>query len=994
MKDLLKTLNPEQRKAVETLMGPVLVLAGPGTGKTHLLTTRIAHLLSSDVGANPDNILCLTFTENGAVEMKDRLRRWIGKEAYAIKISTFHGFCEWVMNQYYDHFYDIRGDRVVADDLQKALAFQETVQSRSWEHLSTRWNDFYYKNSFLSLISHLKRENISPQDYRNRIPEEQERLESDPSNFYSRAMGDYKKGDFKPTKRIEIDRKINLMHETVAFWEVYETVLAQHGFFDFDDQLMWVVSALKTNEHVKLDLQERFQWILVDEYQDTNTAQNSILWSLTDYDQSPNIFTVGDDDQAIFRFQGASVENIFEFQNRFPTRSNITLTQNYRSAQCILDVAFSSIKNNEQRVDPHKSLISSGENVHYAGKITKSEFETRYMELGFIVDRIQNALQEGVQPNDIAVLVRNNREVKEVAHALPLFGIPVAAQVFQNVFDHDFVQILIGMLQIFSNPTHNDKLMQILHAPFFPIEKEVLIRLMLDFDKQKKQDPDTALISFLLEQGEQYPSLQETIDVLITFRKEYWHCRPEVLTEKLLYESGMGSYLSTLRSERTISAWQNIRKFLDWIREQRCETLDDLLHRIELHQELGISLSPDPLPLDSRSVRIMTAHKSKGLEFDIVFLPGMLDGVWGNTRSRSGLPIPHVFASESNENEDERRLFFVALTRAKKELFLSYAHTDFSGKQKTPSLFLDEIPDEKVVYTSQEEQEGALQKKLPVFLSSHADTPQLLPSEKDILAPIVQSFVWSATSLQTFLECPRKFLYQNLYRFPRRPLPTMAYGTALHQALERYIRLWHQSGIKPTKEVLLQQFERALRGQNLEHDLFLKLKADGLSALDQYFEKRQESLSADAMTEFDFGPFVPTIDGIRITGKVDKLLFLDSNRTQVKIVDYKSGMPKAIQQGGRYWRQLVFYDLLARSAKGFSWTVSSCELDFLTPDKNGKFSQRSLQVTDEDRAQVIAELKDAHEHLQRFEFPLRDPNNDEDILFWQSFGITSFVPNE
>ena len=982
MRDLLNQLNPEQKKAVEQIYGPVLVLAGPGTGKTHLLTTRIAYLLQQNIGVEPQNILCLTFTESGAVEMRDRLQKWIGNEAYRVKISTFHGFCEWVMQEYPQYFETNRGNREIGDDLQKALVFQEVMKSKKWNYFFNIWDEFTFQRDILKAISDFKRENITPQKLRDLLSEEKKYLENDPDNFYKKKYGKFQAGDFKPGKRIEIDQKIEKMAELADVWEAYEKKLSDHGYFDFDDQIMWVLQEIQTNENLKYDLQEKFQWILVDEYQDTNSAQNVILWTLTDY-ENPNIFAVGDDDQAIYRFQGASVKNIFDFQNHFSKSLQVILSKNYRSAQNILDGAFQVIAHNLDRIDTEKKLIASGKDIDYPGTITKAVFGSRYLELAFLVEQIRHQLKQGVAPHEISILVRKNVEVLEIARELPKFGIPVAAQVFQNIFENSYVKILILMMEIFSDPLHDEKIMELLHTPFWNISARKLLQFSLGLYKQKGK----SAIEFLLEQSEKDETLKKVLDLIVESRKNYRHCRPEVLTEKLLYESGLAEYLVSQKDEDTIEAWQNIRKFLDWIRDQKqCEDLKTLLDRIHLQNQLHIAIRPDPIPGGKRSVQVMTAHKAKGQEFKVVFIPGLLDRVWGNTRDWNKIPMPHIFKDEHDSNEDERRLFFVACTRAKKELYLSYSETDFSGKDKNPSIFWHELSDDLCAIFPMDKVEESLQKILPVFLSS-GDQVQLLPEEKELLAENVKRFIWSATSLQNFIECPRRFLYQNLYKLPRKPLPYLALGTALHEALEKYMRVFKETKILPDKQVLLDQFERALRGQNLEREDFKKFQEHGKSVLENYFTHRKEEFSPQNLIEFNFGQFAPAIDGIRVTGKMDKIVFFDNHKLTAKIVDYKSGKLKPIKKGERFWRQLVFYDLLARNSKGVSWKVESCELEFLTPDSNGKLGVRNYKVTEEDRIQVIQELKEAHKKLQNFEFPfVPNPENDPEIDYWQSFG--------
>lgn len=980
-KDSLKNLNTAQAQAVEQIYGKILVLAGPGTGKTHLLTSRIAHLLKQTVGADPQNILCLTFTESGATEMRDRLQKWIGNEAYKIKIATFHGFCQWVMDEYPQYFETKRGNREIADDLQKALAFRDSVKHKKWEFFSNVWDDFLFRGDVLKAISQLKRENISAQKLREMIPNEKIHLEDDSGNYYQKKFGEFNKGDFKPQKREEIDRKIRKMEELADFWEVYETKISERGFFDFDDQLMWVVEEVKKNKNLRLDLAERFQWILVDEYQDTNSAQNQLLWSLSDFQEDPNIFAVGDDDQAIYRFQGASVENIFEFQTQFPKHKRITLTENYRSAQNVLDTAFSVIAQNLQRADHDKKLQSSGKNKSYKGLIHKAVLGARLSELGFLVEHIQLALKEGTPPGEIAILCRKNSEVLEIARELPKFGIPISAQIFQNIFDHPWVRVLILLLEVFSDLDNDEKLFELLHVPFFPLTKEKLFQLSI-----KRTEEDRNCISLIEKESKTDEGMAQIFNFLINSRQKFWHCRPEVLSQKLLYESGLATYISRSENENISEDWQMIKKFLEWIQEQKCDNRKEILDRIELHQKLQIPVRPDPLPSDKRAVQVMTAHKSKGREFDIIFIPGMLDRAWGNNISRDGIPLPHLFKDDHDKNEDERRLFFVALTRARKEIFLSYARTDFSGKEKNPSQFWHEVPDENCHIFPLDETEESIQRLIPVFLAT-PDVPLLTLTEQEILRERIKKFVWSATSLQAYLDCPRKFLYQNLLKFPRKPLPQLALGVSLHEALERALRVFKDTKKLPSNEILIEEYTKALRGQNLEKIQYEKLLEHGKEILISYFESRKNTFSKNSLIEFDIRKYAPEIDGIRITGKIDRVDFLDESQKRAKVVDYKSGTPRAIKTGESLWRQLVFYDLLVRQSKGIVWQVEICELEFLTPESNGKYGQRQISVSEEERNQLISELKDCHDKVQNLEFPFV-PNleHDPEIDFWQNFG--------
>lgn len=996
LNSIISTLNPAQRQAVEQIYGPVLVLAGPGTGKTQMLTTRVAHILSANVGANPQNILCLTFTESAAVEMRNRLQIWIGEAAYLVKIMTFHGFCQWVIDNNSNVFYRLIGDREIADDLQKALVFRTVIKQKKWTYFSSVWDDFVHQRDFLRAVSDLKRENLTPETLRDLIPAEKERLENNPDNFYKKKFKVFQAGDWKPQERIKIEEKVKKMYELTDLWEAYTAEMTQRRLYDFDDLINWVVAEMKQNNNLRLDLQERFQWLLVDEYQDTNASQNAILWQLTEGIEEPNLFAVGDDDQSIYRFQGASVANITDFRTQFPKRLEITLTENYRSHQNVLDAAYQSVSHNSERanVDKHLTARKTEFLSQQPGRIVQAELSGKLAEIAWLADTIKAHLKAGIPGGEIAVLVRKNREIAELARELPKFDIPVSALVAQNIFTNPAVSQLLLMLQIFQDPKDDERLFELLHADFLQIEPEALLELSLSREREK------SLSQTLLEHPSRNEKLNHFFQYFITARRDYSHTRAAVMAEKFLYESGLAEHLTW---KNRLEDWQAVRKFIAWIREQtQTETfrknrlyhleLCEILSRVDLHQNLNIPVFPDKLPQNKLAVQLMTAHKSKGLEFEVVLIPGLEDKVWGNPGRKSGLALPQLTTQEFEENDEERRLFFVALTRAKSQIYLSYSVSDFSGRDKTPAIFWHEIPDSLGEKIETNALEIRLQSLLPVFYQQAEKT--LTHAERSMLQDRVKNYRWSVSSLQTYLNCPRQFLYQQLYKFPRRPLPSMALGTSLHQALERsfYALENHK---KVALESVLQEYESALRGHNIKIDELEKWLEHGREILTHYYQEKLVNFVQDYPygfeLEYDFARFNPHIEEISITGKMDKIVFNDAKKQTATIVDYKSGKPKPIKLGEALWRQLVFYDLLAKQSPGINWQVTECALEFLTPEANGKLGNRTLKVTAEDREKVIQELKTAHQAVMNLEFPLIDVNHLSDdvrkeVEYWQNFG--------
>ncbi len=981
-KSYLSILNPEQLQAVEKIFGTVLVIAGPGTGKTQMLTARIANILDK-TDTNPENILCLTFTESGAVEMRNRLQRWIGSEAYKVKICTFHSFCEEIMQEE-----DI--EKNIADDLQKAISFRKVIDKKHWKYLKPFGDNYYWQKSFLSTVSHLKRENVSIEKLRgDLIPKEKEHLEADPGNFYQRDCKYGKKGEMKTTSRVKVDIKIAKMFEFTEVWEAYEKELHRQRLYDFDDQISRVVAKITTDQGLKSDLQEKYQFILVDEYQDTNSAQNQILWHLTDFFDDPNLFSVGDDDQSIYRFQGASLENILEFRQHFPSAETISLTKNYRSAQNILDSAFTAVSHNLERIDSEKSLKAVGDNRNFEGEIEKAVFHSRFPELIFLAEKIRDEIKSGVSPSDIAVLVRNNKEVKEIAAHLQKFKIPVATKIAENVFEDGNVKYLIRMLRVFDNPTLDHVFFELLHAPFLNISSHELFELSIATKNGRNHIANIQNSKFKIQNSKnkqeemQFSGIQKIFQVFLDGQKEYYHLLPYLIAEKLFHASGMARYLLREENSNRVSDLLKIRKFIEWV-EMHDVPLRDILEKIDLHHELEIPLFPDPTPSDNQSVQVMTAHKSKGMEFDVVFISGLLDRVWGNLRKKTGIPLPYLFETHHDQNEDERRLFFVAMTRAKKKVILSYAEKDFSGRDRSPSIFWHEIPEKNCNILDTQTLHSKAQELFPVFFSAPS-TPLLTGEEKDILKKIVDNFVWSATSLQNYLDCPKKFLYLNILKIPTPKSKIMGFGIAIHKALQDLLEKFKEDGKLPGKEFLFQQFDLVIRRQNLNLAELENALHHGRELLELYYKTNESSFSKNVLLEYDFPCLHPKILGIPVTGKIDKIELSEDGK-QAVFVDYKSGKPRKIESGERLWRQLVFYDLLARNSKSVDWEVQNFVLEFLTPDSKGNFIRKDLTITDEDRSQVIEELKLANEELRNLEFPMvENPENDKEIEYWQSF---------
>ena len=974
---MFANLNASQREAVETIFGPVLVVAGPGTGKTQLLTARIAHILKkTDVG--PQGILCLTFTENGATEMRRRLQQWIGAEAYRVKIQTFHGFCESILQDYTAFFEDTTHDFTLADDLERALIFRKVIDKKPWVHLKPFNDKYYYQRAFLGAISELKREDLNPRTFLDLIPAEKERLLNDPGNFYKRDSKYGKKGDLKAGLLEKIEKKIEKMGELSQLWEDFEAEKVKQKKYDFDDQIGQVLETLKNNPTLKSELQERYQFILVDEYQDTNNSQNTILWQLSDFFDDPNLFVVGDDDQAIYRFQGASLQNILEFETRFPKAKRIELSENYRSSQPILDSSYHSVGKNFERLNSEKTLTAAGQNKSKAGKIYRAEFMSRSSELIWMSEQITQLMTQGTPAREIAILVRENREASEISRYLNQFGVKISNRTLDNIFVDPLITSFIQLLTVWQNPSLDYVFYEMLHAPFWNLSPEALLSINIEARGNKH-----SIATELQKQSNTNVELKRIWEMIAQLRKDYRQSPSLIISTKLFHQSGLAAWINQdLKHDKQLMA-AKFNKLFQWVEQQQYNGLDlkQILERITLHQELNIPIFPDPLPGDRNAVQIMTAHKAKGLEFEAVFIPGLLDKTWGNKRARNLIALPQINVSDHDPNEDERRLFFVALTRAKSQLFLSYAQQDLSGREKNPSEFWHEIPEGLITQVETDSAEDQAHQLLPIFLQA-PETPLLTGGEEAVLQRLVKNFVWSASSLQNYLDCPRKFLYVNLLKVPTPPKKIFGYGSAIHEALEVFIGQYRLTQKSEFSE-LEHAFQAALIKQNMTTLERKEAEAHGNEILKKYHatllpklpETGRWLLEADFRTE---------IKNIPVYGRIDKVEIADNKGI---LVDYKSGKPKRIVTGERLWRQLVFYDLLIEHTPRLPWKAQGFELEWLTPDAKDQFIRTPLEITTEDRTQVLKELQEVHQKVLKLEFPMvLNTGNDVEIDYWQNFG--------
>lgn len=984
-KEAYERLNPRQKEAVDTIEGPVIVIAGPGTGKTQILALRIANILAkTDTAAS--SILALTFTEAAAANMRKRLVNLIGSRGYYVNISTFHGFANRVIQEYPEYFPEIAGAEP-ATQVEQVAILRDIIEQDSWEHLKPFGNQFFMVPKVLSAIQHLKRENFSPLEFERHLSEEEKSFAAISDLYHEKGVHQGKmKGEYR--KQLE---KLTKNKELARAYSRYQQLLRERKRYDFDDMILELIRALEGREELLLTLEERYQYYLVDEHQDTNGAQNRLLELLNSFYPVPNLFVVGDEKQAIYRFQGASLDNFLYFKNKYPEAKVISLESNYRSPQWLLDSAETLINKNQNTIKASlRAVEGKGANPSTllgTSKVAVYEFQTPEGELTYLADTIMARLSAGVPAREIAVLYRENEDAYPIVEFLEKRGLAVVVESNQDVLSDPDIRKLINLFVAIVHFGEDAYLLPAMQADFIGLEPLDLYRLLGAREHYKtnlfrilsklKKEEEFAR-SFELEETDK---LREFYVSLVRWRKAAVNEHGLKVFEQVVRESGLLAHILKQpthfeKMAKLTRIFEEARKASAGVADYR---LNDFLRHLEILKEHNVpvrfreSYAPN-------SVRLMTAHSAKGLEFDCVFIVGVVDGHWGNRRGHGGFHLPYrtsVIGSEpfdrfdkltasklratdtfnklnlqSEENEDERRLFYMALTRTKKEVSVSYAMRDAEGRPQVPSQFTLEIgPDLRINFPTGEYEEKFRAGREMIFASRTGLAPRL--EDREFLRDLFLRRGFSPTHLNNYLSCPWKYFYENLLRVPQVPTRPQVYGIAVHAALEKFFKS-KREGQGANIETMLAEFERVVQKQSVMNADKEAIIAKGRKVLPPYCEHYQMEWNYNAETEINIRGVLLTPE-IKLTGKLDKIEFTNSPG-EVVVVDYKTRKPesrnailgKTANSDGNFYRQLTFYRLLLEQNEDRPLRMRAAEIDFVEPNERGIYKKERFEIPDQD----------------------------------------------
>ena len=907
---LLENLNDAQKQAVSHGPGPLMIVAGAGTGKTTVITRRIAWLIDQGL-AKPEEILALTFTEKAAGEMEERVDLLLPYGYVDLQISTFHAFCERLLHEYGAEI-GLSPNFIVVTELDAWLLARQELDQFELDYFKPLGNPTKYLRSLLQHFSRAKDAAVFPEHYLDFA----QSIQLDTDNIQSSD---------------DVQTEGKRVSELAEAYNTYQQILLSHDRLDFGDLILYTLKLLRERSVVAEKVRSKFKFILVDEFQDTNHAQYELVRLLCE--PRRNITVVGDDDQAIYKFRGASIENILRFQSDYPDTTRVVLTHNYRSAQSILDHAYEFIQmNNPRRLEAEhglsKKLIS---NKPGQGIIEHLHTSTSDEEIRTVIRKIFELKNKNPDLNwsDFAVLVRSNDAGTNFAHSFEKQHIPFQFYALSGLYNKPVIINVMALLRVIDQPHDSPSMYRVLTSPFVNVSHACIAELnrladrkgkslfeimqtskaVPSFEKDDLQKLDR-LIGHLIDLSELAKTKSATEVFLLAIRQSTYLEQINTQSEQKKRESFgfLQQILGRVKSFEHRSPQASLHHFLEEFRHERDAGEEGSLAS-------DVETGPDV-------VRILTIHAAKGLEFRYVFVVNLVDRKFPTQRRADAIPLPDGLVQKNEpvdealfHLEEERRLFYVAMTRAKEGLFFTSADDYGGARTRKLSRFLNELGYEKPTQS------------LPVVwnvLDEDQDETEEV-TETSIRYVIPKQF--SFTQLAAFNTCPLQYKFAHILRVPAMGKWSFSFGKTMHNTLHSYFTAWMERSGKKQKTLFESPSDQA-------DSIHLPVSTEELLELyascwqddwypddqvrEQYRQKGREQLIRYVKSFESSMPrplaleqgYTYKIGDVVLKGRIDRI---DTFEDGVEIIDYKTGTPKQLSKLETSDKeQLWLYQLAAR----------------------------------------------------------------------------------
>jgi DNA helicase-2/ATP-dependent DNA helicase PcrA len=882
---ILDGLNQRQREAVTHERGPLLIVAGAGTGKTTVITRRIAWLIA-ERRARPEEILALTFTDKAAAEMEERVDTLVPYGYADVEISTFHAFGDRVLRE---HALEIglTPDVRVLNRAEQVIFLRERLFELPLSHYRPLGDPTRHLQALITLISRCKDEDVVPQEYQAHAERLAREAASSP--------------DYETARERAVQQR-----ELAATYARYQELMARAGCVDFGDQIVLVLRLLRSRPYVLAGYQRRFRHVLVDEFQDTNHAQFELVKLLAA--RHGNVACVCDDDQAIYRWRGAAISNVLGFLERYPEARQVVLTESYRSHQNILDAAYRLIVHN----NPDRLEVRSGIGKHLVAVREREgstpihlHYETGTQEADAVAAMIHDKIAAGAwRPDDVAVLVRSNSDADQFLRSLNLKGVPWTFSGNSGLYGRPEIRLLIAFLRSLVHTDESVSLHYLASSDLYDVPIVDLTRCSTYADRRHIHLFDVLRRASAIRElrDEVSDAGQAAIRHLVADLERYMELAREVPTGEVLYQlikdSGWLTRMYRAETARDVAETKNIAKFFDRIRSASQALRYDNVREFVKHLDALIEAGEDPAVAEAEAetpaVRVLTVHKAKGLEFLVVFLVNLVQDRFPLRHRRDALELPVELMKDAlpagdHHLQEERRLAYVGMTRARRELYLTSAGDYGGGRRRKVSQFvleaLDLPRDAARPFTARAVEE--IERFGPPAVSDDAAIVPLPPAAELIL---------SHKQIDDYQTCPLKYQNVHIKRIPIRRHHAVAYGAVVHKVVEYYLRRRAVGNYTPLED-LLAVYDRAWAGEDILRDRpgasepaegFLTReheearKAAGREALGRFWHQEEADGVKPTWVEKEFGF---TLGLERVRGRYDRV---DEDLLGAVIIDYKT----------------------------------------------------------------------------------------------------------
>lgn len=932
----MSTLNKAQKEAVEYIEGPLLIIAGAGTGKTTVITQKIAYLIEQKL-ATPEQILALTFTDKAAKEMQERIDTMLDIGYVDLHISTFHSFCQTIL-EHYGLDIGLPNHFKLLSTTEIWLLVRENLQKFNLDYYRPLGNPTRHIHELIKHFNKCKDELISTADYLQYAEDE------------SVVTGD-----------MNIEESTRLK-ELANAYHAYNQLLLDVGALDFGDLIFYTLKLLKERPRILKKIQERFKYILVDEFQDVNWAQYKLIQLLTG--EKNQLTVVGDDDQSIYAFRGASVSNILRFKDDYSKAKNIVLTENYRSNQSILDAAYDLIQHNnpdrlEAKLNINKKLQSKAVNAHKIGVeyIHTVSIEEEVLHVVKKIEFLKKSTPDVVW-GDFAILVRANNHAEPFCNAFQKYGIPYEFLASSGLFRQSIVLDCYNFFKIISNFHESAAIYRLLCLPFFSLKENDLQKITINSKKKSVSYYEALKRSREFGLSTEGIVITEKILTLIhEGMKVYRNQKPSAVLYAFLEKSGYLNYLTHEEQKGSLNIIQSINylnQFFEKITRYETESYNKATVSGFLEYVSYILESGDEGVLEQATdqdvVKVMTVHGSKGLEFKYVFIVNMVEDRFPSRRRGESIEMPQALIKEQlpigdAHYQEERRLFYVALTRAKEHVFILNSE-DYGGiRQKKISRFLPEIGFNPPLSATSKESKRNISSLLP-------NNTQDASIDQKIVYEIPKAFSFS--QLKSYATCPYQYKLANIIKIPTKGNASFSFGQTIHSTLQKFyegiqrlnrieqISLFSvpeektalpQTIQTPSFEELLKLYDESWI-EDWYKDAFQRegYYEKGKKILKEFYTTHEQSWTVPVSLE---GWFKIKLGDFLMHGRIDRIDQLPDGT--LEIIDYKTGASKEKVSGDEK-DQLLIYQMAAEKLPQYAHIGKPSKLTFFYINDNIKVS--------------------------------------------------------